>query len=71
MMGYSEAEKRTEKKKALKNARNSSQSRVSLLNTVYRENNTWDSKRKRVHLGGPWEFRCVSRILCLKTSFNV
>ena len=58
MMGHSEPERRTKKKKALENVQNAPQPRLSLLNTVYRENLTWDSKRKRAKLAGPWEFRC-------------
>ena len=70
MMGHSEPERRTKKKKALENVQNAPQPRLSLLNTVYRENLRWDSKRKRVKLAGPWEFRCVSRI-CVLSSLNV
>ncbi len=68
MMGYSDLERRTEKKAALESASNVSRSRLSLINTVYRENYKSDYKRRKLKLGGPWEFKSVSRIMCSWTN---
>ena len=65
MMGYSDLERRTERKKALENASNVSKSRLSLISTVYRENYRTDYKFKRKKLDNPYEFKTVSGIMSL------
>ena len=59
MLGWSDLDRRAGKKEELQNP--ASSSRLSLVNTVYRESFKSDFKRKRQKLSGPFEFKCVSR----------